>query len=308
MNTALSQSGVSSNNYISSVGVKYLPTTFSGQCKNEVLVNEMGAKHGVFSNIDQDMNQYGADMAFTILGDWSALGCFPGETPRVGGQAYLYQPNKPYAVTTQGFLVADLTASHEIGHVLGGKHSNLYNTWFGTTAYARGKIFQIGQNPKQTIMGGYTTSPCLYYGLPSACERINYFSNPSVYYSGVSTGSSSRNMKNWLNYSMQVVSGYQGSAIAVPATPNPINVVSEQCYGLNTVNWTAKAGTTEYKMYKSTSSTFSFPSLMYSGNNTSSVVNVSGSSPWYIRVKACNASGCSAYSNQVNAYRINSCL
>ncbi|VAW48863.1 hypothetical protein MNBD_GAMMA03-284 [hydrothermal vent metagenome] len=36
-------------------------------------------------------------------------------------------------------------------------------------------------------------------------------------------------------------------------------------------------------------------------------INVS-SSAWYLRVTACNAAGCSAYSNQVNAYYFNGCL
>jgi len=41
--------------------------------------------------------------------------------------------------------------------------------------------------------------------------------------------------------------------------------------------------------------------------NTQTGVNVS-SGTWYLRAQACNASGCSPYSNQVTANRISSCL
>jgi len=308
MNAALTRSGVSSSNYISSVGLLATGTSFSGQCKLEVLKDRMGARNGAFSNIDQEMLTYGADLAFTILGDNSASNCFPGQSGRVGGQAYLYRPSDPFAVSAQAYTLGDLTALHEIGHNLGGSHSNDYSTTSGTATYARGKTFLVGSDPKQTIMGSYDTAPCYFTGLyTSNCERIDYFTNPSISYMGVTLGSSSRNMKQWLNISMPVVSAYRGAPIPPPAAPNPISSNNESCFGLNSVSWTAKTGATEYKLYKSTSSSFTSPSLLYSGTGTTTAVNVS-SGTWYLRAQACNSSGCSAYSNQVSAYRINSCL
>jgi len=307
MNNALSRSGISAQNYISSVGLKYLATTFSGQCKIEVLIAEMGERHGVFANLDQEMITYGADLAFTILGDLSASNCFPGQSGRVGGQAYLYLASKPFAVTAQAYLLGDLTALHEIGHNLGGKHSNLSSTTNGTASYARGKTFTVSSDAKQTIMGSYDTTPCDFTGLNSACERIDYFTNPSVSYSGVVLGDSTRNMKNWLNISMPVVSAYRGASVPPPNAPNPINRVPEFCFGFNSVIWTAQTGATEYKLYKSTSSSFTSPTLLYSGTSTSASVNVS-SGTWYLRAQACNSSGCSAYSDQVTASYFNGCL
>ena len=307
MNAALDRSGVSSSNYISSVGLIATGTNFSGQCNEEIIKNEMVLRNGVFSNIDQEMTTYGADLAFTITGDNSASNCYAGISGRVYGWAYAMNSTLPFAIVPQAYTLSNLTALHEIGHNLGGKHSN---QWFWSNVVpqtARGKTFSVGLDAKQTIMGAYDTAPCYFTGWNSDCERIGYFSNPSITYSGVTIGHSSRNMKSGLNTSMPIVSGWRGAPIPPPNAPNPVSLTPSLCYGLNTINWTAQSGATEYKLYKSTNSNFTAPTLQYTGSNTATTVNVNWG-VWYLRAKACNASGCSAYSNQVAAYRINSCL
>jgi hypothetical protein len=307
MNAALNRSGVSSSNYITSVGVLPTGTNFQGQCNYEILTNEMEAKHGAFSNIDQEMNTYGADLAFTITGDLSASNCYPGQPGRVYGWAGLYTPLIPYAISPQAYVLGNLKALHEIGHNLGGSHTNDYSTTNGTASSARGLTFTVGSDAKQTIMGAYDSAPCYFTGVYSNCERINYFTNPSITYLGVALGSSSRDMKTWLNTSMSFVSGYRGAPVPPPNAPNPISSNNEACFGLNTVTWTAQSGATEYKLYKSTSSSFTSPVLLYSGTSTFTGVSVN-SGTWYLRAQACNSSGCSANSNQVTAYRYNGCL
>jgi peptidoglycan hydrolase-like protein with peptidoglycan-binding domain len=91
----------------------------------------------------------------------------------------------------------------------------------------------------------------------------------------------------------------QGIQAIYLSAPNPIYNVSERCGGFNTVYWTAKPGATSYKLYRSFSSSFTSPTLIYSGSNTHSFINVS--STWYLRAKSCNAYGCSGYSTQVSA-------
>ena len=232
---------------------------------------------------------------------------------RVGGQAYAYLQDFPFAVTADVYALGDLTALHEIGHVFGGAHAVIgFNEFPGASSSSKGLIHYDHVNTDnswQTIMGGYGpfSDDCVFNGPYSPCERLNYFSNPSLSYDGVSLGSTTRNMKSWLDIGMSIVSMWRVDPVPVPNAPNPIYVNPEMCLGLNSINWTTQSVATEYKLYKSPSSSFTFPVLLYNGTNTFSTINVS-SGTWYLRAQACNASGCSAYSNQVSASRISSCL
>jgi len=79
----------------------------------------------------------------------------------------------------------------------------------------------------------------------------------------------------------------------IPAVPSSLNVHNDVCFGYNSVNWTAAARATSYQLYSSTSSSFTSPHLEYSGPDLSDSVNVPGTR--YLRVRACNSYGCSAY-------------
>jgi hypothetical protein len=312
MNAALTRSGVSSNNYISSAGLISINSSFIGQCKGTIL-NKMTDATNEFSNIDQDLITYGADAASLLVSTYTGQDCGFGSVGifgRVGGLAQGYFKNDPFTVVADFYALGDLTALHEIGHTLGGGHASGPN--IGATSYSNGLINFDHQNPNnswQTMMGSYGdfTDDCIFSGPISSCERINYFSNPSLSYNGVALGSSTKNMKQWLNIGMPIVSGWRGAPVPLPNAPNPISSNNEACFGLNSVTWTAQSGATEYKLYKSTSSSFTSPVLLYFGSNTTTLANVN-SGTWYLRAQACNASGCSAYSNQVTAFRYNGCL
>jgi len=231
---------------------------------------------------------------------------------RVGGLANPYDSNDPFTVVADAYALGDLTALHEIGHIFGGAHAYPIS-YFGEYSYSKGLIHFNHQNPNdswQTIMGSYGYSwydDCVFNGPYSPCERLDYFSNPNLNYNGIALGASNRNMKRSLNNTMPIVSGWRGAPVPPPNAPNPISSYSGYCFGMNTINWTAQYGATEYKLYKSSSSSFTSPTLLYSGGNTVTMVNVN-SGTWYLRAQACNGSGCSAYSNQVTATRYNGCL
>ncbi|MEA2601841.1 MAG: hypothetical protein QOF89_2833 [Acidobacteriota bacterium] len=90
-----------------------------------------------------------------------------------------------------------------------------------------------------------------------------------------------------------------------PAVPT-LTITNEACNGLNTADWTAASGATAYELWGSSSSTFTFSSLFYSGPDTTQLLNVGGTT--YFHVRACNANGCSAFSNTRIARHINGCL
>jgi hypothetical protein len=230
------------------------------------------------------------------------------------------RPNQPNTEGTQPFAVVadnyatssgDLTATHEIGHVLGGHHTADIATQAPVPIRARGytKIFPaigIQIQPFQTIMGSYGILGCPFNGpgptFTFVCPRIAYFSNPDLDLpnTNLELGAPDRDMSDWLETGMSVVSNWTGNPTNVPAIPT-LSVTSAQCGGTNHLDWNAVITATEYKLYDSTDPLFSNPNLSYNGTDTSFTVDVGFGQTWYLRVKSCNAAGCSKYSNQVSA-------
>lgn len=319
MNTILGYSSVSINNRLSlatsAISIP-LGTTLSGVCRLAIL-NKMVDREAPFDNIDQDLLVYGADIAVTLFkGDTSATPS--GTYCRVGGYGVLYGLNNgvigsaPFAALADNYSTSsgDLTGAHEIGHVLGGKHAADNRNTAQTPLYSRG--YTSSNTDFQTIMGGYQAAGCFFNGPypPYLCERIARFSNPdpnpALQYDGQTLGVvNNRDMKSWLNSKMTGISNWTGDPLQIPSAPS-LTTYNEHCYGFNGASWNSINGATEYKLYKSTTSSFQNPSLIYNGVNTSSYLNVN-SGTWYLRVKACNAAGCSAYSNQATAYYYNGC-
>jgi hypothetical protein len=88
---------------------------------------------------------------------------------------------------------------------------------------------------------------------------------------------------------------FSGGGGTVPPVPAYLHVINESCRTLNTTDWAASAGATYYELYRSTSSSFASQSLEYSGTALFDVVQASTTT--YLRVRACNAAGCSGYRN-----------
>jgi len=320
MNAALNRSGVSPNNYLSIAGTKMLNTPFTGLCKLSILY-KMLFRNNQFTNIDTDLISYGADIAVTFVKantgqDCGFVNSF-GIYGRVGGIAQSFVANDPFAVIADTYALGDLTSLHEIGHILGGAHAKLTaNSYQGLFPYSQGYMHEDHINPNnswQTIMGSYGdgNDDCEFQGVYSSCERINYFSNPDsiITYNNIqmSTGTAARNMKLSLENSMPIVSGWRGNPVQIPQAPF-LSATSAQCYGLNYVSWWTQQSTiTEFKLYKSFNINFTSPTLIYNGQNTQTNINILAFGTKYLRIKACNSAGCSAYSNQVPVDRYPTC-
>jgi hypothetical protein len=95
------------------------------------------------------------------------------------------------------------------------------------------------------------------------------------------------------------------SAGSPPPTPS-LTVTRDLCYGSNEADWTATSGATAYELWGSSSSTFTSQGLYYSGPDTTYFANVGGTT--YFHVRACNANGCSAFSNSGRATYTRGCL
>lgn len=230
----------------------------------------------------------------------------------MGGQAFAIGNSvDAHGLSADNYLdaAADYTGVHEMGHMLGGRHPQDSN--LSPTAIQRGIINTTDPNNKwQTMMANYqslSSGTCTFMGPTSDfCERIPYFSNPNLSYNGDPLGYSNANMKNFLNGAMYAASNWETEPLPPPAAPTSLSVTSGQCYGFSETSWNSSNNATSYQLYKSTHLYFYSPTLVYTGSQTGSFVIVS-SGGWNLRVKACNAAGCSGYSNQVYAAYANYC-
>ena len=93
-----------------------------------------------------------------------------------------------------------------------------------------------------------------------------------------------------------------------PAEPTSFLVISEQCRGLHSLEWTASCNPiTRYEVYRSTSPSFTTQTLEYSGTGLSDIINVTSTT--YLRMRACNGASCGPYRNGSSpAVYFNGCL
>ena len=94
---------------------------------------------------------------------------------------------------------------------------------------------------------------------------------------------------------------------AAPAVPT-LTVTSNECFGSNDLSWTAESGATSYELWGSPYVNFTPQNLWYSGPLTSFSTTANLKSNTFFHVRACNTSGCSAFSNAGVARHYNGCL
>ncbi len=78
-----------------------------------------------------------------------------------------------------------------------------------------------------------------------------------------------------------------------PPMPASLTITNGRCWATNSASWAASAGATYYELWRSTNSSYTTQTLEYSGANTSH--GFLASTNTYLRVRACNGSGCSGY-------------
>lgn len=87
-----------------------------------------------------------------------------------------------------------------------------------------------------------------------------------------------------------------------PATPSPFTVENEFCNGWYTLRWPAVPGATRYEVQHSFTFDFATAGNTFNGPQTTRRFQAH-SSIVYLRVRACNASGCSCYKRGSQAAR-----
>jgi peptidyl-Asp metalloendopeptidase len=137
-------------------------------------------------------NQYNADLVAMISnsGGGCGIGYLMGSTSGNSGNAF--------TVTARTCAIGNLSFAHELGHNMGSAH-NPENGSGGTYSYSYGHWVN---GSFRTVMS--YSNPC-----SSGCTRRSYFSNPSVNYNGVPTGTSTRNNARSINNTDTVIANYR---------------------------------------------------------------------------------------------------
>lgn len=233
---------------------------------------------------------YGADLAVLLTGNQ------PGYCGVVYGLPA--SASTAFAVVAENCAVDKHTFAHEVGHLFGAAHNPENDGGSAPFAYGHGYYYMPAR--WRTVM---SYQRCGWY---TPCYQVPFFSNPHVNYGGVPMGTTStHDNARVLNQRACTVAGFRTPA--PPPRPSSISVRNERCYGLNQVSWSSVFGAQEYELWGSTSSDFSSPWRLYRGPQTSRGINVSGTV--YLRVRACNPSGCSSYRTaSTPAQRFPGCL
>ena len=237
-NNSLSLSAVAANNYLTIAGVQQVEDSFNGQSRLAILY-AMGNRAAPFTGIDTAMANTAADIAFLLVQEDPTASDQPGYG-RVGGVAFTFEQNNPFALSTDDYALGDLTALHEIGHVFGGRHEN-----FGT-GIARPLV--AADDTWMTVMGGYIDCP--FNGLSATCVRLNRWSNPDQTHQGIPLGvAGERDMESHLESSMPAVSGWRAEPFDAPAqmtSPPPGSTLPGSTV---TFSWTTGSGVSQYYLY-----------------------------------------------------------
>jgi hypothetical protein len=200
----------------------------------------------------------------------------------IGGSAGFPSGGLPYSTINIGDGLATFSVdtiehviTHELGHTIGFRHSDYYNRSIscgigGNEGDADVGAIYIPGTPTDAVVGGSIMNSCF-----RAAETGEFTSGDVTALTEL---------------------------YIPPPIPNPITKISEHCMGFNNIYWTSQPRATYYELHRSLSSSFTSPTVIYSGADTEALINVSMNSTWYLRAKACNATaGCSDYTSQISA-------
>jgi Dual-action HEIGH metallo-peptidase len=212
-----------------------------------------------------------------------------------GGVSGLPSGGLPFHTITIGGLLSGVDViehviTHELGHAIGFRHSDYYDR----SISCGGSVVDENDDPAVAALGtilipGTTADATVGGSVMNSCFRSSE--------TGELTSTDITALTRLYGHS------------SVPNPPSPLTRIGEACAGYNNIYWTAQVGADYYQLYRSSSSSFTSPVLIYSGPNTWEPINVFPEPTWYLRAKACNTFGCSGYSTQVSAkYYTGTCM
>jgi len=315
LNDTFFDDGMDADLHVTLADIRNLNDDLDGVCK-ETILELMEETDPPFANIATWMSNEDADIVLTIATtDLGITGCPVNQSyGRVGGQAsFLLDSSRPYAVTMDTYAIGDLTAPHELGHVLGGAHPAWDNSQLNAASdnaaepYSRGHI--AGDGEWQTVMGSYDDNGCDFSTtLPNTdCVRLPLWSDPTKNYDGEARGVTfvsetqvpySADMVSALEIHMPTVAAWESYPYSAPGSISGIYV--DRCYQHNIISWNSVTNAENYQVVRSYSAGFTDPEVIYFSSQTAmGVLIFQGYPTEYVKIRACNGSGCGSYSSQL---------
>lgn len=187
-----------------------------------------GTSDGYVDQVHSLRNQYGADIV-TLVGSGYASAGYCGMGYLMSSVSTSFAGNA-FNVVDQACAGGYLSYAHEVGHNQGLHHDPANAGSSPSYPYAYGY-----QDP-----AGYFRTVMSYGGAP----RVQQFSNPTVYYGGRPTGTSSQNNAQALNNTAGTVANFRTSAGGTTCTYSltPTVMVFSETGGTGTVDVTTAAG------------------------------------------------------------------
>ncbi len=180
------------------------------------------------------------------------------------------------------------TLAHETGHNMGAQHNIEDSSGQGAYSYSYGHW-----------ASDYSFRTVMAYDCPSGCQRIKYFSNPNVFYNGLTTGTSGRNNARTLNNTALVVANFRDGTHTAPSDLAALTVSQ---YQIN-LTWTDNSDDeTAFYLERAPASGGTWQQIALPANTTSyQNVNLPCGYNYQYRVQAKGGNGYSAYSNIATA-------
>jgi hypothetical protein len=201
-------------------------------------LNAVTFTDGKIDEVQTLRNTYGADLVSLWInnGQYCGLGWQMG-SPSSAFEAYGYN------VVAYNCATGNYSFGHEMGHNMGSNHDQANSGGIsGSYSYSYG--WRDPNNAFRTVLA---------YNCSVSCPRINYYSNPSVFYNGRATGSSTANNAQSLNNTRTIVANFR-PAVSMPTVSgfSPTSGYPSQSV---TISGSGLAGTTAVQ-FNGTPTTF----------------------------------------------------
>ena len=259
-----------------------------------------------FTSVPTLRNQHSADLVTVLVNN-------PASSERCG-LAYVLDQNSTTLSNTTAFSVigdncatGDYTFAHEVGHNLSGRHD-----WGAGGDLTDNAPFHFNHGFSNTLSGLRTLmsnrslsggNDCTNLATdPDGCPRLNRWANPNqtALFNGnqetLGRGEPSpTDMVQAIGLTAPTVAQFRAVSGSAPGAPTSF-LVAPVCGGYNDLVWSGASGNVGwYELYSSANTSYSPQYLAYRGGSSTMGFNVASTT--YLRVRACNAVGCSAYRN-----------
>ena len=204
-NESFYNSNVNANLQLAYIGpTNYDETSFSWDV---VLSHFSNANDGYIDEVHTLRNKYAADICVLLIHKNGLCGKAKVINATASTAFCLADPK--YSCNTK------FTPIHEIGHLVGCRHDRLVDNTNTPYQYGHGYVHYTGVSSSswRTMMA--YDSACV----SSACKRILYWSNPSIYYEGYATGTTTyeNNARVW-NERAGTVAAFRNEAAQIAYT------------------------------------------------------------------------------------------